>query len=84
MHHYSGLCEVVTVKGPILTLCELDTRREFTANHDAVRLLSLSLGRLPEAAPAPPDPDGRAPLQPPDVDLDEHFQHPQLSADDRC
>ena len=25
--HYSGLCEVVAVKGPILTLRELDTRR---------------------------------------------------------
>ena len=33
---YSGLCEVVQVRGPVLTLRELDTLRVFTANHDAV------------------------------------------------
>ena len=33
---YSGLCEVVQVRNPVLTLRELDTLRVFTANHDAV------------------------------------------------
>ena len=51
---YSGLCEVVEVRGPMLSLRELDSQRIFTENHDAVRLSSL---RPPPRAPvdgAPP------------------------------
>ena len=65
--HYSGLCEVLAVRGPILTLRELDTRRQFSANHDAVRLSSLTPNRLPAAAPPLLDADDRAPSPPPDV-----------------
>ena len=39
---YSPLCEVLAVRGPILSLRELASRREFTANHDAVRLSTIS------------------------------------------
>ena len=67
---YSGLCEVVEVRGPVLTMRELDTQRVFTANHDAVRLSSLRPPPRPQPADvqlvpppgAPPPP--RAP-QPP-------------------
>ena len=38
---YSGLCEVLEVRGPTLTLRELDTQRIFTASHDAVRASTL-------------------------------------------
>ena len=38
---YSGLCEVLEVKGPVRTLRELDSQRVFTASHDAVRLSTL-------------------------------------------
>ena len=65
--HYSGLCEVLAVRGPILTLRELDTRREFTTNHDAVRLSSLTPNRLPAAAPFPLYANDRAPFPPPDA-----------------
>ena len=47
---YSGLCEVLEVRGPVLTLRELDTQRVFTVNHDSVRRSTLSL-----AGPPPPD-----------------------------
>ena len=65
--HYSNLCEVLAVRDPILTLRELDTRREFTANHDAVRLSSLMPNRLPVAAPPVSDADKRAPSTPQDA-----------------
>ena len=39
---FSGLCEVLEVRGPILTLRELDTNKGFTASHDAVRASTLS------------------------------------------
>ena len=45
---YSGLCEVVEIKGLVITLRELDSQRLFTANHDAVRLSFL---RPPISAP---------------------------------
>ena len=45
---YSGFCEVVEVRGPVLTLRELDSQRIFTANDDAVRRFSL---RPPPRAP---------------------------------
>ena len=38
---YSGLCEVIEFRGPVLILRELYSKREFTANHDAVRLSTL-------------------------------------------
>jgi hypothetical protein len=38
---YSGLCYVIEVRGPTLTLRELDTHRIFTASHDAVRASTL-------------------------------------------
>ena len=65
--HYFGLCEVLAVRGPILTLRELDTRREFTANHDAVGRSSLTLNRLRAAAPPLPDANDRAPSPQPDA-----------------
>ena len=43
------------------------TRREFTANHDAVRLASLTPNRLPAAAPPPPDADNHEPFPPLDA-----------------
>ena len=39
---FSGLCEVLEVRGPTLTLRELDTNKVFTASHDAVRASTLS------------------------------------------
>ena len=56
---YSGLCEVLEVRGALLTLRELDTRRVFTANHDAVRRSTMSRAAAPQvpadrAAPLPP------------------------------
>ena len=39
---YSGLCEVLEIRGAVLTLRELDSRKVFTANNDAVRSSSLS------------------------------------------
>ena len=56
---YSGLCEVLEVSGPLLTLRELDTRRVFTANHDAVRRSTMWGAAAPQvpaarAAPLPP------------------------------
>ena len=38
---YSGLCEVQEIRGPVLTLRELDSRKVFTANYDAVCSSSL-------------------------------------------
>ena len=46
---YSGLCKLLEVRGPVLKLRELDSQREFTANHDAVRLSTLSPIRDPLA-----------------------------------
>ena len=40
---YYGLCEVLQVRGPVLTLREIDTQRTFTANHDSVRRSTLTL-----------------------------------------
>ena len=59
--HNSDCCDVLAVRGPILTLRELDTRREFTANHGAVRASSLTPNRLPVASPFPPGAHDRAP-----------------------
>ena len=66
--HYFGLCEVLAVRGQILTLRELDTHRELTANHGAVRLSSLTQNRLPAAVPRLPDGKYRAPSPPLDAD----------------
>ena len=53
---YSGLCEVVQVCGPVLTLRELDTMRVFTANHDAVRRSTLELNRVQPICEGPHPP----------------------------
>ena len=45
---YSGLCELLEVRGALLTLRELDTRRVFTANHDAVRRSTMSRAAAPQ------------------------------------
>ena len=55
---YTGLCEVLEIRGALLTLRELDTRRLFTANHDAVRRSMMSRAAAPQvfsarAAPLP-------------------------------
>ena len=39
---FSGLCEILEVRGPTLTLRDLDTNKVFTASHDAVRVSTLS------------------------------------------
>ena len=39
---FSVLCKVFDVRGPTLTLRELDTNKVFTASHDAVRASTLS------------------------------------------
>ena len=65
--HNSGLCEVCAIRGPIHTLRTFDTRREFTANHDAVRLSSLTPTSLPAAVFFLPDADDCAPFPPPDA-----------------
>ena len=67
MPYYSGLCEVLAVRIPIFTFREFDTRREFTANHDAVRFSLLNPNRLPDTVPPLLDADDRAPSPPPDV-----------------
>ena len=74
---YSGLCEVIEVRGPTLTLRELDSQRVFTASHDAVRASTLP-PRAPQT-PAPfansqPRPSQSADplvLSPPPAPLDE-------------
>ena len=43
---------MLVVNSQIFTLRELDTRREFTANHDAVLLSSLTPDCLPAVAPS--------------------------------
>lgn len=58
---YSGLCEVIRVRKPVLTLRELDTRREFTANHDAVRPSSLRPPIRAQPADEPPPRDHSPP-----------------------
>ena len=47
---YSGLCDILAIRGPVLTLRELDFRKVFTANHVAVRSSSFSQpeGQFPE------------------------------------
>jgi hypothetical protein len=51
---FSGLCKVIEVLGPELTLQELDTQRIFTASYDAV--LASTLHTLePPIASAPID-----------------------------
>ena len=52
--HYSGLCEVIAVRGPTLTLRELDTQRIFTASHDAVRASTLQPLDPNRDVPPPP------------------------------
>ena len=49
---YSGLCEVLEIQGPVMTLRELDFRKVFSANHDAVP--SSSLSQPDEMLPAVP------------------------------
>ena len=49
---FSGLCEVLEVRGPVLKLRELDSQREFTANHDAVRRSSLQARMMASLRPA--------------------------------
>ena len=47
---YSSLCEIVEVRGALLTLSELDTQRIFRANHDSVRRSTIA---RPAPAPVP-------------------------------
>ena len=49
---YSGLCEVLEVRGALLTLRELATQRVFTANHDAVRMSTMTRPAVPQAPQA--------------------------------
>ena len=44
---FAGLCEVLEVRGPTLTLRELDTNKVFTAIHDAVLASTLSRPEVP-------------------------------------
>ena len=39
---FSGFCKDLEVRGPTLTLRELDTNKVFTVSHDAVRASTLS------------------------------------------
>ena len=39
---FSGLCEILEVRGPTVTLRQLDTDKIFTTSHDAVRASTLS------------------------------------------
>ena len=50
-HQYSSLCEVIEVRGPTLTLRELDSQRVFTASHDAVSVSTLPARADPNATP---------------------------------
>ena len=43
---FSGLGEILEVRGPTVTLRELDTN-VFTASHDAVRVSTLSRPEIP-------------------------------------
>ena len=63
---YSGLCEVLEVRGALLPLRKLNTRRFFTANHDAVRRSTISrafVPQVPSARAVPLIPVLRAALQ---------------------
>ena len=53
MPKFSGLCEVLEVRGATLTLRELDSRKIFTASHDAVRDSTVSLLEEPQLAVLP-------------------------------
>ncbi len=70
---YSGLCEVIEVRGPTLTLRELDTQRIFTASHDAVRASTL-----PPRAPQIPAPLANS--QPHNSQAAEPLAEPQYPA----
>ena len=59
---YSGLCEVVQVRGPVLTLRELDTLRVFTANHDVVRRSTLELNLVQSNSQDTPSAPARSDL----------------------
>ena len=50
---FSGLCKVLELRGPTLTLRELDTNKVFTASHDAVRTSTLSHPEVPLQAKPP-------------------------------
>ena len=54
---YSDLCEVLEIRGPALTLRELDSHKVLTANHDSVCRSSLS------------QPDAQFPAVPADLRL---------------
>ena len=49
---YSGLCKVLEVRGALLALLELYTRRVFIANHDAVRRSTMSRAATPQVPAA--------------------------------
>ena len=49
---YSGLCEVVEIRGTLLTLRELDMRRILTANYDSVRRSTIARPAVPPAPAA--------------------------------
>ena len=53
---FSGLCEILEVRGPTLTLRVLDTNKVFTASHDAVRASSQSRPEIPLQAEPPVEP----------------------------
>ena len=50
---FSGLCKVLEVRGPTLTLRKLYTNKVFTASHDAVRTSTLSRPEVPLQAELP-------------------------------
>ena len=55
---FSGLFEILEVRGPTLTLRKLDTNKLFTASHDAVRASTLSRPEVslqPEPLSEPPN-----------------------------
>ena len=56
MPKFSGLCKVLEVRGTTLTLRDLDSRKVFTASHDAVCASTLSLGDKPSPAVLPVKP----------------------------
>ena len=53
---FSGLCELLEVRNPTMTVRKLETNRVFTASHDEVRATTLSRPEIPLQAEPPAEP----------------------------
>ena len=80
---FSGLCEILEVRGPTLTLRELDTDKVFTASHDAIRASTMSRPEVPLQAEPPVEPPNTQNAEASDEDLEiGRVENLRLFADD--